>query len=351
MILLIGPRLQPVTGQSIAFSTLKRGLDEDNVHAIEYAASNNIFWHVLFSIKFVFEFLSALLRFRNVSCVYFTSSRSSFGFIRDAIIVLSSYWCSKKIVNHLHGSDFSTFRTNSLVPTNIIDYVYNRITCSIVLSDSMKEHYSCYPNMKVFTVANFSSLELEYKVDKKSARIKVLYLSNLLYSKGVIHLVNAIKELPSDKFELVVAGCAMGDLYRSKDEIWREFESSIKGCANIKYLGTVEGKEKERLFTSSDIFCLPTFYPTEAQPISILEAMSKGCYIVSTDQGYIPELLSNTGNSIVKSDSKSSLIEELSCLADSKERLKIIGKANVDLVNREYTVDRYVNKIKVIVGA
>jgi len=39
------------------------------------------------------------------------------------------------------------------------------------------------------------------------------------------------------------------------------------------------------------IFCLPTYYPNEGQPISILEAMANGCAIVTTDHGGIKDVV------------------------------------------------------------
>ena len=41
----------------------------------------------------------------------------------------------------------------------------------------------------------------------------------------------------------------------------------------ICYLGVVKGNEKSQLLFESTMFILPSYYPAEAFPISIIEAM------------------------------------------------------------------------------
>ena len=44
---------------------------------------------------------------------------------------------------------------------------------------------------------------------------------------------------------------------------------------------------------------LPTRYPNEGQPISILEAMGNGMFIISTDHAGIPDIVEDGINGIV----------------------------------------------------
>ena len=47
------------------------------------------------------------------------------------------------------------------------------------------------------------------------------------------------------------------------------------------------------------IFALPTRYPNEGQPISIIEAMGSGMFIITTDHAGIPDVVHNGVNGIV----------------------------------------------------
>ena len=59
----------------------------------------------------------------------------------------------------------------------------------------------------------------------------------------------------------------------------------------IRYLGFVAGTEKKRLLTEADIFCSPTCYIGENQPINLIEAMAFGLPIATTRWRSLPEML------------------------------------------------------------
>ena len=46
----------------------------------------------------------------------------------------------------------------------------------------------------------------------------------------------------------------------------------------------------------SQVFCLPTYYPYEGQPISILEAYATGCAVLTTNHGGIPDIFVENHN-------------------------------------------------------
>ena len=61
---------------------------------------------------------------------------------------------------------------------------------------------------------------------------------------------------------------------------------------------TIAGDEKEKLYSEADIFLLPTYYLGEGQPISIIEALSYGLPVISTNFRGIPEQIKNNENGI-----------------------------------------------------
>ena len=66
----------------------------------------------------------------------------------------------------------------------------------------------------------------------------------------------------------------------------------------IRYFGIANYNEKRSLLLSADVLALPTKYPVEGQPISIIEGMAAGLPIISSDKGVIPEMIS--GNGLIK---------------------------------------------------
>ena len=61
----------------------------------------------------------------------------------------------------------------------------------------------------------------------------------------------------------------------------------------VHFNGFVSGDLKKELLSRSDVFVLPSY--NEGLPISILEAMSYGCAIISTPVGGIPEVVKDNG--------------------------------------------------------
>jgi glycosyltransferase involved in cell wall biosynthesis len=59
----------------------------------------------------------------------------------------------------------------------------------------------------------------------------------------------------------------------------------------VKHFGFVSGDEKCRLLREADLFCFPTHYLGENQPVNLIEAMAFGLPIVTTRWRSLPEIL------------------------------------------------------------
>ncbi|MFR5876223.1 MAG: glycosyltransferase family 4 protein [Eubacterium sp.] len=102
----------------------------------------------------------------------------------------------------------------------------------------------------------------------------ILFLGRIVPEKGIHYLIEAYKQLNTDK-KLVIAG---GASHTS------EYENEVKTLAgndeNIIFTGFIQGKELEEFYSNAYIYCLPS--DLEGMPISLLEAMSYGnCCLTS----------------------------------------------------------------------
>jgi glycosyltransferase involved in cell wall biosynthesis len=89
-----------------------------------------------------------------------------------------------------------------------------------------------------------------------------------------------------------------------------------KGLAEVvHYHGTVRGARKREILQEANIFILPTLYPWEGQPISIIEALAYGLPVIATRYRGIPEQVIDGRNGF--------LLEEKSpqAIADAVEKL------------------------------
>ena len=351
--LAIGPDGTPVTGQFVGFECYAKNSSYKPL-VYNYSSGDSVFGKTFNNMKFVVGLFFLMLK-NKPRVVYFTSSRSIFGFVRDFFIIVYACLFRAKLVNHLHGADFVSFYNGlSSINKKLVDLVYKKIDVSIVLSESMFEQYSKYTDtMELFSVPNCYSLKggsdtSEYiKVD---GTLKVLYLSNLMCSKGVLELVDAIAELKqkSFKIELKIAGNYLPDHLMSSEQIKQEFNK--RGAGVAEYIGSVSGTKKTEVLEWADCLVLPTYYPTEAQPICIIEGMATGCYIISTKHRYIPDLIKSSNGELVEPKSVEGLVRAFEKIIVNNKLLEDVKKYNREYAKMNHSLTNYVTQIDSIVG-
>lgn len=113
----------------------------------------------------------------------------------------------------------------------------------------------------------------------------VAFIGNLYESKGILELIEAIKQVP-DQIVLHIVGD--GD-NNEKQQIQKRAGTLLGN--KIKWYGRLPNNEAVAFMKKMDIIALPTYYPFEAFPISILEAMSLGKLVISTRRAAISDML------------------------------------------------------------
>ncbi|MFA0052394.1 glycosyltransferase family 4 protein [Vibrio breoganii] len=343
-VLFIGPNSLPVTGQSLSFSELYSSYESKLKCCLNYPGNN-----ILLSLVFVMKLFFSLVGSRY-DRLYLTTSRTKVGLIRDSIVVVlfKVFNPNSKIVNHLHGADFLDFRNSlSRIWTNYLDFVYNKIDHSIVLTNSMLSQYADYPEMKISVLSNFYSVKEGNAVVCREAKneVNLLFLSNLIATKGIFELLESIVDLRRGgvNAKLIIAGYSF---LNSVDQ--ERFDQYIADYDYIQYNGPVSGDEKELLLSNACIFCLPTYYPTEAQPISILEALAKGCVIVTTTHNYIPDFISSRNGRLVEPKSSSAIYEAINNLLMCPVELSDISAFNIRYARDNFSKQKIVEEFNII---
>jgi len=125
--------------------------------------------------------------------------------------------------------------------------------------------------------------------------LKVLYLAHCMREKGLFDAVAGVlaanarlREQRSPlSFRLMVAGNFVNAEERA------EFEREVNrpdAARTVEHLGFVSGDRKNQLLREADLFCFPTYYPNENQPVNLIEAMAFGLPIVTTHWRSLPEM-------------------------------------------------------------
>ena len=111
----------------------------------------------------------------------------------------------------------------------------------------------------------------------------------------------------------------------------------IKFPDRIFYLGGVTGAKKTKILLESSVFVLPTFYKTEAFPITIIEAMRFGNAIVTTSHNYLSDIISVKNGRLIPVKSSSALIDAVLSLFLNKNEMVAIQHFNVEESKRRYS--------------
>ena len=108
----------------------------------------------------------------------------------------------------------------------------------------------------------------------------ILVLSRLDPRKGIDHAVRAFARLDRPNAELLIAGT--GRL----EPVLRELADDLGVGDRVRFLGFVPDEELPSLYSSVDLFVLPSEY--EGFGIVFVEAMACGTPVIGTDVGGIP---------------------------------------------------------------
>ena len=170
---------------------------------------------------------------------------------------------------------------------------------------------------------------------------RLLFLSNLIPSKGVYVLLDACKVLKDRglHFNCDFVGGETKEIDRAT------FETAVKerGLGNhVIYHGPQYGEDKEAFFANADVFVFPTFYYNECFPLVLLEAMQWRLPLVSSDEGGIPDIVQDGVNGFVcprqDVDSLANALEQLITNPTLRHQM---GEAGYQRYKELYTLEAF----------
>lgn len=339
----VGPSPEFITGQSSAFDLLRVYSRLDHFSSSEFTFFYNsegsssmfrLYCFLKFLVLFVYRFIVV-----RPKVIYLSISRSKVGFIKDLPVFLMAYLFRCRVVVHVHGSDFKDFvNQTSGILRKLIFYCYSRVDTAIVLTAGMKAEFTAFPMINLIVVSNSSESYASLAPVTSNSSLRILFMSNIIKSKGIFELMSAVSDIYRDGvcIKLDIAGSFVADEYLDRNEVEEEFHARFdSACMN--YHGVVTGSRKSELFELANVVALPSYYRTEAQPIVLIEALSCGRFILSSDYKYIPEYITHLKHGwLVPDVSVGNLKDALRHLASSQGVFE-----ETDIINRRYYVENF----------
>lgn len=301
--------------------------------------------------KFV-DFVMLLRRIRkslktiNPELVYVTPNACGGAFYKDYIVVQMIKRMGCQVVVHYHNKGVST-RQNRFLDSFLYQRFFKGIKV-ILLSECLYGDVKKYVKREdVFVCGNgipdviensaCSETVASDHIDGKVPH--VLFLSNLLISKGVVVLLDSLKVL-KEKGCRFVCDFVGGETVEMDAAMFQAEVAKRELEGMVVYHGRKYGNDKEAFLNAADMFVFPTFYHNECFPLVLLEAMQHHLPCVSTTEGGIPGIIDDgkTGFLVPKHDAET-LAEKIQTLLSDADLRQRMGEAGREKYEKEFTLE------------
>jgi len=299
----------------------------------------------LFFIQLLIATTKALLQKKYDLC-YVTITSNGTAFYKDFFVIFILKIFRKNILLHFHnrGVEKGT-RANKFNR-----YLYNFVlggkkTRVILLSPLLYYDIKQYVEpARIYYCANgiptdYNSIS-DLPVSKNDAPIRLLFLSNIIVTKGVFLLLDACAQL---KKKNIAFECHfVGDWLDITEASFNQKVTEMNLSNNVFAHGKKYDQEKNVFYKQSDIFVFPTLYDLEAFPLVLLEAMQFELPVIASNVGGIPDIvIDNETGYIVLKDNVNDLVDKLICLINDPMLQKRMGLAGKKRFEENFTINQF----------
>ena len=251
----------------------------------------------------------------------------------------------KKVIVTVHGLDWSREKWKSGFGSkfirqgerNAVKYADEIIVLSKGVQDYFKDTYGRETHF-IPNGVNRAEIKEAKLITEKFGLTKdsyILFLGRLVPEKGIRYLVEAFKDVKTEK-KLVIAGGSS-----DTDSFMVELKELAKDDDRIIFTGFVQGQMLDELYSNAYIYTLPS--DLEGMPLSLLEAMSYGNCCLVSDIPECTEVVEDKALIFKKSD-VDELREKLQDACDYPEKVKEMKAQAADLICKKYNWDEVVKE-------
>ncbi len=293
---------------------------------------------------------------------------------RDWVVMLICRPFFRRIILHWHAAGLAkwlemvvTMRSRSLtyqlmqqVDLSIVLSKYNRADAEKLFSRQVRVVSNGIPDpcprfaaevlprrmarfaarRKLLSGAALDAAELQ-DTGAEPQQIRVLYLAHCTREKGLFDTLDGValanQRLRERRTAVSLRLQVTGGFVKAAEKA--EFEQKIaepRLADIVQYLGFVSGDQKNQLLREADLFCFPTYYENENQPVNLIEAMAFGLPILTTRWRSLPELFPANYPGLVNVRSPEQIAEGLLALINGET-----GENFRDIFLRSFTLERH----------
>ena len=309
---------------------------------------------IIFNAGVLRAMLGALISFKNIIIFPFALIISKADVVHLAGTGWASFWefatygiigkiLRRKVIFHYHGPFEDFYQKSSISAKKLIEWFFKQYDAIFVLSEVDKKIISGFiPNQKVYIIPNGVKINSDLQIPRRNDQqtIRVLFLGGVdPLRKGLIDLIKAANLAVEEgiQAEWIIGGTKT--VLTKIDQYGLE-----KTRKSINFIGELSDNAKNKWYQQVDIYALPSY--EEGMPYSILEAMSFGLPIISTDVGGIPEVVTDGVNGyLLKPGDVQGILECLKRLKNDPELFSTISQNNLKTIKERFSDAEILNRI------
>lgn len=270
---------------------------------------------------------------RVYDVAYITPCATGLPFYKDYGVALLARTRVPSMMYHFHNKGIAT---NRYVPSFVKRHFFRNARVILLSRRLLPDIEAFVSSDRVVVVPNgiapLGNPQPGCRPDGKP--VSVLFLSNMIRSKGVFVLLEACRILNERGLPFVCRFA--GPWYEITEDEFGAAVSKLGLAACVEHVGSRFGTQKVAAMSQSDIFALPSL--DECFPLVILEAMSLGLPVVASEEGGIPDIIEQgrSGLMVAKNDPVA-LAEALAALIQSPSRRHELGQAGLAAYRARFT--------------
>lgn len=284
-----------------------------------------------------------LISFRPELC-YITLTAAGIGFYKDSLLIFMLKFFRVPYIIHFHNKGVQERQGRKFD-----DWLYRQVfrNSRVMLLSQLLfpdvQQYLSIDQVRICPngIPDYQQQRSTLQPTRKR-KVRLLYISNLIRTKGILDVVDAmalVKHLP---VELQIIG-AESDI--TKEQLLEKIQQ-LGLEQQVSYLGKQYGEDKMKALEEASVFVFPTYYPNECFPISLLEAMCFNLPIISTTEGAIPDLVIDNWNGLlVERQQIHALAQAIEQLVVDEEKRVEMGINSRKLFLERYTLKNFENNI------
>lgn len=347
-VLMVGSRVHVKGGMS---TVVKSYLDYPFTPSIKitYIASHSEkgkIYNSFFFAKSLLNILYRLIITRPTIVHLHMSDKGSF--FRKYIIYKVAKLFKRKVIIHAHGGDFKGFYLRMpLIIKWLINSMLKNTDVVIALGNKWKETLlEIEPKANVLILMNSVPMPVYKEKKTDSQFFRILFLAVLTDRKGILDLIQAsipvVSKMKEQNKTILFEIAGDGELMEKA----KELVTTHRLTEYYRFHGWIEEKEREELLRNSDLFVLPSYH--EGLPMSILEAISYGLPVVSTNVGSVDEAVINGQNGYMIEPGDVHSLSERMLDALNNPSLKEMGNYSRKLAERKFSDEQYFKQVEAL---